>query len=176
MTPLRFTYQQSELVAAMRAHYAAVRRKRGPAVLILLAGALVITALLVVTTPGMSLRDQGIAFGITLAALAIAIAVVRAGMNRVWIPRHVRRNFALHQDMHREITVSWDQNRLQTTMPTGQSNRPIGEFAFWLACPEMVMLYYSEISYFGIPARAFDSESQRDAFLSLVAQNGVKPR
>jgi len=105
---------------------------------------------------------------LSVAGLAIFMALVFLFSWYVVTPRQTRRIFAEQKNMQRPYTLSWDDNYLSVEGENFSDRESWSDFARWRENDQLFAIYHSDVLFRIVPKRAFPEQSAVVNFRELL--------
>ncbi len=173
MEPIRFTLDESTVVAAARLYSRTGYRK-------LLWLAVVVGLLFVAYTllggDGRKPERILLQLGLTVAG-SIAVAAVVVAVLHYWvIPAQARRNFRQQKGLSDEMSLAWTETEYTFAAGKSRTEMPLANLYGYRVSDDVLMLHLSEIIYHVIPIAAFGGPTLLGDFLQRLQAAGLRKR
>lgn len=159
-----------DLIAAYRANFASVSRRR--AAIIPIAAALY-TAGLVWMEGGASLITIFVIFILMIGAMYLGILLFRYLIRRFGIPRFAKRIYAQQADLRIPFQWEWDDDNFFAHSESGNSRYPWNSFHKWHRTSGMLLLYRSEVLFHFLPLRHEGALRAADDITARLTAHGI---
>ena len=149
MHPIRL--ERAEFLRAQRLHLRWSWRKSG-----LIAFACLVAFVLIFIF--LALRQRYLACVLIGVLFGCAFGFVFA--RYIYLPLMMPRIFRQQKSLQRETIYSWDGDRLTVTSGDDHWSHEWSELSSWKEDREFVLIYLSDLLFYVIPKRVFDSEAE----------------
>ena len=160
MTTVQFTPTQADYVAANQLWFRRAPARRWTRWLLIAVAILAPIGLVLQVMSGRSLWDAMTDQAAILVFLAVLIALPL--INRVLLPRQVRKMFAQRPSMHDPVTVEWDDERITFTARFGTSIQLWSELYRTLVDDRLIVFLLSDRMILPLPRRVLTAEQIGD--------------
>jgi hypothetical protein len=170
---LRFTPTAEQLVDAYQLHHRRFGKNR-------IMGFLLFALLLGVSVAAIedhqSLANSSIIVGVVMLWAVLVLAIFYLVVGRLWLPRFARRVFRQQNDLHSEVTISWDDRAYTTTAPSGHASCAWSDYYAWRRNDKTLLLYRSESLFNYLPMNDASFRAAADSMVAYLRAAGIRER
>lgn len=154
---VRFMPKPEDMIAAQRCFY--VVRCLKPSAFAWYAAAFIVVAVFVfVEMP----QAPWYWIGAVLAAALAGGTLTPMAILRWRVPRVARRIYHQQRNLHRDLTLAWDDDELRYTWAKGHSRSAFADYLRWAENRDIILLFHSDTLFQFIPKRVLDHAQIED--------------